>query len=57
MPIFWALHTYGFACLSLYKDKVDRAVSDVGRERMRVGGAFDNVQITKRILMIILDDG
>ena len=57
MPISWALHTYGFACLSLYRDKVDRAASDVGRERMRVGGAFDNVQITKRILMTILDGG
>lgn len=31
MPISWALHTYGFACLLLYREKVDRAASDVGR--------------------------
>lgn len=57
MPISWALHTYGFACLLLYREKVDRAASDVGKERMQVGGAFENVQITKIILMIILDGG
>lgn len=57
MPISWALHTYGFACLLLCREKVDTAASDVGKERMQVGGAFDNVQITKIILMIILDGG
>lgn len=65
MRDFWGecdAHFLGFAhiwvCLSVtVQEKVDRAASDVGKERMQVGGAFDNVQITKIILMTILDGG